>query len=58
MLLSTRGGAPVTASGAILAGLAPDGGLYVPEHFPGCPDCSLPHVLCGAGRPHFAGAPG
>ena len=34
MLLSTRGGAPVTASGAILAGLAPDGGLYVPEHFP------------------------
>lgn len=33
--LSTRGKAPPVAAGAaMLAGLAPDGGLYVPEHFP------------------------
>ena len=31
---STRGGSCVTASQAILAGLAPDGGLYVPAVFP------------------------
>ena len=32
---STRGSAPATGfSEAILAGLAPDGGLYVPERFP------------------------
>ena len=31
---STRGGAAVTASQAILHGLAPDGGLYVPAMFP------------------------
>ena len=31
---STRGGACVTASQAILTGLAPDGGLYVPAVFP------------------------
>ena len=32
--LSTRGGAAVTASQAILTGLAPGGGLYVPAMFP------------------------
>jgi threonine synthase len=33
--ISTRGAcAPATASEAILAGLAPDGGLYIPESFP------------------------
>ena len=32
--ISTRGGACVTASQAILRGLAPDGGLYVPAVFP------------------------
>ncbi|WP_422477404.1 threonine synthase [Pleomorphochaeta sp. DL1XJH-081] len=33
--ISTRGKAPaVSASQAILQGLAPDGGLYVPEYFP------------------------
>ena len=32
--ISTRGGAKVSASQAILRGLAPDGGLYVPESFP------------------------
>ena len=31
---STRGGSAVTASQAILRGLAPDGGLYVPAMFP------------------------
>ena len=34
---STRGGACVTASQAILWGLAPDGGLYVPSMFPQIP---------------------
>lgn len=33
-MLSTRGAAPVTPSMAILRGLAPDGGLYVPAAFP------------------------
>lgn len=33
-MLSTRGAAPVTPSMAILRGLAPDGGLYVPGSFP------------------------
>jgi len=34
---STRGSAAVTASAAIVKGLAPDGGLYVPESFPAMP---------------------
>ncbi len=34
MLVSTRGGQGVTASQAILAGIAPDGGLYAPESLP------------------------
>ena len=34
---STRGGSCVTASQAILRGLAPDGGLYVPAMFPQVP---------------------
>ena len=33
-MLSTRGAAAVTPSKAILRGLAPDGGLYVPAAFP------------------------
>ena len=32
--ISTRGAASVPPSEAVLAGLAPDGGLYVPEEFP------------------------
>jgi threonine synthase len=32
--ISTRGGAPVAFRQALLAGLAPDGGLYVPETLP------------------------
>lgn len=36
--VSTRGNAPpVSASEAILQGLAPDGGLYVPEYYPYIP---------------------
>jgi threonine synthase len=45
--LSTRGGARVSFSQAMLAGIAPDGGLYVPETWPdaarGAP-ASLPEV--------------
>ena len=33
-MLSTRGAAAVSESMTILRGLAPDGGLYVPEDFP------------------------
>ena len=33
-MLSTRGAAAVSPSQAILRGLAPDGGLYVPAEFP------------------------
>ncbi|MBQ8618048.1 MAG: threonine synthase [Clostridia bacterium] len=33
-MFSTRGASPVTPSMAILRGLAPDGGLYVPAEFP------------------------
>ena len=33
-MLSTRGAAAVSPSMAILRGLAPDGGLYVPAQFP------------------------
>ncbi|MBO2517184.1 MAG: threonine synthase, partial [Clostridiales bacterium] len=32
--VSTRGGEAVSASAAILRGIAPDGGLYVPETLP------------------------
>ncbi|WP_375206327.1 threonine synthase [Hyphococcus sp.] len=36
--ISTRGGAaPVNFEGALLAGLAPDGGLYMPESWPRIP---------------------
>ena len=35
LFVSTRGKSPaISASEAILQGLAPDGGLYVPEYFP------------------------
>ncbi len=43
--ISTRGGAPpVSFLDAVLAGMAPDGGLYVPESWPS---------LSGFGAPHF-----
>ena len=41
-----RGSAPVTLSGAILQGIAPDGGLFVPERLP------------AGSRPDFPGAAG
>ncbi len=45
--LSTRGkAAPVHAGEAMLAGLAPDGGLYVPDHLPSFDPEDFPH---GAG---------
>ncbi|MDI9472882.1 MAG: threonine synthase, partial [Bacillota bacterium] len=37
--ISTRGNAqPIIAEKAILEGLAPDGGLYVPQYFPVLPN--------------------
>lgn len=51
--LSTRGGTPdVTASEAILRGIAPDGGLYVPESVPKAPAGGV------AGGPGTGGAGG
>ena len=61
--VSTRGNAPAADLGsAFLAGLASDGGLYVPEHLPslrvldfdGC--SSLPEVATRLLRPFFAGS--
>ena len=40
-MLSTRGAAAVTPSKAILRGLAPDGGLYVPAQFPTFTDSEI-----------------
>jgi threonine synthase len=60
--LSTRGAAPpVPAGRAMLAGLAPDGGLYVPELFPpadpaaGTRDDSLADTAGRLLAPFFAG---
>ncbi len=39
--VSTRGGAPVSAAQAIVQGICPLGGLYVPEAFPSLPVASL-----------------
>ena len=58
---STRSTAPaVPASDAMVAGLAPDGGLYVPEHFPtlgpdALPGNSLAESAASALAPFFAG---
>jgi threonine synthase len=61
---STRGAAtPVVASEAILAGLAPDGGLYVPESFPPMDAAALPleeglaATAAAMLQPFFAGDP-
>jgi threonine synthase len=49
--ISTRGQAPpVSFLDAVLAGMAPDGGLYVPEHIP-----ALPRSPSSIARGHFAG---
>lgn len=62
--LSTRGSSPaVTLSEAIAAGLAPDGGLYVPEQLPSVPIRHFRRVTPLAGtavtllRPFFFGDP-
>jgi threonine synthase len=60
--LSTRGNSPAaTLSEAIAAGLAPDGGLYVPDHLPKLdiaafkPDGSLSETAATLLAPFFAG---
>jgi threonine synthase len=62
--VSTRGGAePVTLSEAVQRGLAPDGGLYVPEHFPSLSSgafdgaTTLAEVAARLLAPFFAGDP-
>ncbi len=62
--VSTRGGAPAVSIGAALrAGLAPDGGLYVPETLPRLSAAdfdglaTLPAVAERLLRPFFAGDP-
>ncbi|HEX3406518.1 MAG TPA: threonine synthase, partial [Caulobacteraceae bacterium] len=48
--VSTRGTAPaVSFLGAMIAGLAPDGGLYVPERWP---ELSEGEIAAFAGRPY------
>jgi len=50
--ISTRGGAPaVSFTEALLAGLAPDGGLYVPETWP---QLSHDQITAFAGAPYAA----
>jgi threonine synthase len=62
--VSTRGGGePITLSEAVRRGLAPDGGLYVPEQFPALPPgaldgaASLADVAARLLAPFFAGDP-
>ena len=44
--ISTRGGAPpVSFLDAALAGMAPDGGLYVPESWPSFSGFATPHFF-------------
>ena len=59
--VSTRGGiAPVSLEVAIAAGLAPDGGLYVPEHIPTValaqPQATLAQTARQVLAPYFAGS--
>jgi threonine synthase len=56
--ISTRGGcAPASASEAILAGLAPDGGLYIPEGFPALSKAALEPGMPYAARVALSLAP-
>jgi len=62
--VSTRGSSPeINASQAILDGIAPDGGLYVPAHFPQFApqdfpkDLPLPELAARLFAPFFAGDP-
>lgn len=59
--VSTRGGiAPVSLEVAIAAGLAPDGGLYVPEHIPSLeltqPQVTLAQTARQVLAPYFFGS--
>jgi len=60
--VSTRGNTPVTAiDDALIAGLAPDGGLYVPEHMPAfeggwLPSMSLADTATRVLAPYFSGS--
>ena len=56
---STRGGTPLTSiDDALIAGLAPDGGLYVPERIPAFEDMAVPTSLADTAArvlaPYFA----
>lgn len=62
--VSTRGHAPASGlSAALAAGLAPDGGLYLPEHWPHLTPCdfdgldSLPAIAARLLRSFFEGDP-
>lgn len=51
--ISTRGpGSPISFTGALLAGMAPDGGLYIPEKWP----AAEPALLAGGKRDYAATA--
>lgn len=60
--ISTRGNTPATAiDDALIAGLAPDGGLYVPEHIPAfegewSPAMTLAETATRVLAPYFAGS--
>ncbi len=60
--VSTRGGKAVALEDAIMAGTAPDGGLYVPVNLPGCNlnelagDLLLDRFAAQVLRPFFAGS--
>ena len=61
LFTSTRGAAPVPFRTALLNGLAPDGGLYVPTHVPPLPEDwdgagSLPDIATRVLRPWLADA--
>src|SRR5690606_29684800 len=60
--LSTRGGAETTLVDAVMQGLAPDGGLYVPDELPRfAPDDvrgeTLAEIAAEILAPFFAGSP-
>ena len=43
--ISTRGGAAVTGAQAIVRGLSPEGGLFVPENFPAVTGAEMEEML-------------
>ena len=51
--ISTRGGSPkLNFSEVLLCGLAPDGGLYLPEYYPKFTDDELNDMRDKIGRAH------